>query len=84
MANMEDYQRPLTDLEHGDLPDLVGEAARFVLRGQDKREEHSTALGSANGIASTRDESLEKIVIEPTFSQGGEHEIRNDSYSCRG
>ncbi|MFC1927606.1 hypothetical protein ACFLW7_03420 [Chloroflexota bacterium] len=81
---MEDYRRPLVDQENGNSPDLVAKAVRFVLREQDKREEHLTVLGSANGIASTRDESLEKIVIEPTFSQGGEHEIRNDSYSCRG
>jgi len=53
----------------------VGEAARFVLREEDKREERLTVLESANGIASTRDESLEEIVIEPPFSQGGEHEI---------
>ena len=75
MANMEDYRRPRVDQEHGNSPDLVAEAARFVLREQDKREEHATVLDSASGIASTRDESLGKIVIEPTFSQGGEHEI---------
>ena len=75
MAKTEDYRRPLTDLEHRNLPDLATEAARFVLTEQNKLEERLTVLGSANGIASTGDESLEKIVIEPTFSQGGEHEI---------
>jgi hypothetical protein len=71
MATMEAYRRPLTDLEHGNLPDLVAKAVRFVLRAQDKREERLTVLQSASGIASTGDESLEKIMIEPTFSQGG-------------
>lgn len=72
MANIEIYRKkPLTDLEHGNLYDLVAKSVRFVLREEDKREERLTVLESASGIASTRDESLEEIMIEVTFSQGG-------------
>jgi hypothetical protein len=72
MADMEDCRTPLTDLEHGNLPDLAAEVVRFVLREQDKREERLSVLESASGIASTKDESPEKIMIGATFSQGGE------------
>jgi len=72
MANMEDRREQLMDSEHGNLPNLVAEAVRFVLTEQDKREEGSTVVESASGIASTRDESLEKIMIEATCSQGGQ------------
>jgi len=69
--NMEDYLRRLMDLKHGNLPDLVAEAVRFVLREQDKLEERLTVLERASGMASTKDELLEKIMIEAAFSQGG-------------
>jgi hypothetical protein len=72
MANMEDRRRPLVDLEHGNFPDLAAEAVRFVLREQDKLEERSTVLENASGVASTRDESPEKITIEVPFNKGGE------------
>jgi hypothetical protein len=72
MANMEDRRRPLMDLEHGNFPDLAAEAARFVLTEQDKREEGLTLLENASGVASTRDESPEKITIEVPFNKGGE------------
>jgi len=71
MANMEDYLRRLMDLKYGNLPDLVAEAVRFVLREQDKLEERLTVLERASGMASTKDELLEKIMIEAAFSQGG-------------
>ena len=71
MANMEDYLRRLMDLKHGNLPDLVAEAVRFILREQDKLEERLTVLERASGMASTKDELLEKIMIEAAFSQGG-------------
>lgn len=67
----EDHQKPLMDLEHGNLPDPVAEAVRFVLREQDKLEERLRILESASGIASPKDELLEKIMIEAVFSQGG-------------
>jgi hypothetical protein len=57
------------------LPDLAAEAVRFVLRDQRKREARVTVVESAIEIASAKDESPEKIVIETAFSQGGEHEI---------
>jgi len=69
--NMEDYLRRLMDLKHGNLPDLVAEAVRFVLREQDKLEERLTVLERASGMTSTKDELLEKIMIEAAFSQGG-------------
>jgi hypothetical protein len=72
MAIMEDRRRPLMALEHGNLPDLAAKAVRFVLREQDKREQRLTVSESASGTASTIDESLEKIMTEVTFSQGGE------------
>jgi hypothetical protein len=72
MADMEDCRTPVTDLEDGNLPDLAAEVVRFVLREQDKREERSTVLERAGGIASTKDDSLEQIMIGATFSQGGE------------
>ena len=71
MAIMEDRRRPLTDLEHGNLSDPVAKAVRFVLRDEDKREERLTVLESASGTASTTYESLERIMIKVTFSQGG-------------
>jgi serine O-acetyltransferase len=67
----EDHQKPLMDLEHGNLPDPVAEAVRFVLREQDKLEGRLRILESASGIASPKDELLEKIMIEAVFSQGG-------------
>ncbi len=56
MANMEDYRRPLTDLEHGNLPDLMAEAVGFALREQVKIEERLKTLENATGITSPRDE----------------------------
>jgi serine O-acetyltransferase len=66
-----DHREPLVDLEHGDLPDPVAEAIRFVLKEQDKLEERLRVLESASGIASPREELQEKLVIEAVFSQGG-------------
>ena len=68
----EDHQKPLMDLEHGDLPDPVAEAIRFVLTEQDKFEERLIRLESIGGIASPEDELREKRrKIEVGFSQGG-------------
>ena len=71
MANMEDCRKPLVDLEHGNLPDLVAGIPRFVLRERNKPEKRLTALERISGTASTTDKSMEKIVTEATFSQGG-------------
>jgi len=67
----EDHRKPPMDLEHGNLPDPVAEAVRFVLREQDKLEERLRILESASGIASPEDELQEKTMIEAVFSQGG-------------
>lgn len=68
----EDHQKPLMDLEHGDLPDPVAEAIRFVLTEQDKFEVRLRRLESIGGIASPEDELREKRrKIEVGFSQGG-------------
>lgn len=72
MAVMDDYRKPIMDLEHASSPDLVAEAVSFVLTEQDKREEHLTVLQSASAVASTKNERLDKIMINATFSQGGE------------
>jgi serine O-acetyltransferase len=72
MVNMEDRREPVMDLERGNLPDLVAEAVRFVLTERSKPEERLTVLESAGGVASPRDESLEKTITEATFSKGGE------------
>jgi serine O-acetyltransferase len=67
----DDHQEPLMNLEHGNLPDPVAEAVRFVLREQVKIEDRLKILESASGIASPRDELPEKIMVEAIFSQGG-------------
>jgi hypothetical protein len=71
MAATEDCRRPPTDWEHGNLPDLAAKAARPVLREEGEREERLRVSRSASGIASTEGESLDKIMIGATFSQGG-------------
>ena len=58
------------DLEHGNLPDPVAEAIRFVLKEQDKLEERLKNLESVTGITSPNDELQEKILLEAVFSQG--------------
>jgi serine O-acetyltransferase len=67
----DDHRKPFMDLEHGNLPDPVAEAVRFVLREQDKLDERLRILESDRGIASPTDELLEKIMVEAVFSQGG-------------
>ena len=71
MAIMEDRRKTLMELEHGNLPYLVAKFVRSVLSEENKREERLTVLESASRTASTTDESLERIMIEATFSQGG-------------
>ena len=66
-----DHRKPLMDLEHGNLPDPVAEAIRFVLKEQDKFEERLKNLESVAGITAANDELQEKILPEAVFSQGG-------------
>jgi len=68
---VEDRQKPLTDLEHGRLPDPVAEAIRLVLREQDKIQERLKRLESSSGIAVSKDELAERRKeIERDFSRG--------------
>lgn len=66
-----DHRKPLTDLEHGNLPDPVAEAVRFILKEQDKLEERLRILESAGGTGSRIAESQEKLMVGAVFSQGG-------------
>lgn len=65
-----DQRQPLVDLEHGNLPDPVAEAVRFILREQDKLEERLRILEIASGVPTPADELLEKVMVEAVFSQG--------------
>ncbi len=65
-----DHQKPRMDLEHGNLPDPVAEAIRFVLKEQDKLEERLKNLENVTGVTSANDELQEKILPEAVFSQG--------------
>jgi serine O-acetyltransferase len=66
-----DHRKPLMDLEHGNLPDPVAEAIRFVLKEQDKLGERLKNLESVTEITAANDELQEKILPEAVFSQGG-------------
>ena len=69
---VEDRHKPLTDLEHGKLPDPVAEVIRLVLREQDKLEERLERLEGSIGVVVAKDELREirrEMVRE--FSQGG-------------
>jgi serine O-acetyltransferase len=68
---VEDHRKPFMDLEHGNLPDPVAEAIRFVLGNQDRLEERLRKLEGAAGIVPPKDELLEKLMIEAVFSEGG-------------
>ncbi len=68
---VEDRHQPLTDLEHGKLPDPVAEAIRLVLKEQDKLEERLKKLEGLSGLIVPEDELRDKrreIVKE--FNQG--------------
>jgi len=69
---VEDHRKPLSDLEHGRLPDPVAEAIRLVLKEQEKLEERLKKIESLSGLVAPEDElkdKRQKIVRE--FSQGG-------------
>jgi len=69
---VKDRHKPLTDLEHGKLPDPVAEAIRLVLREQDKLEERLRRLESSSGLVIPEDELRDKREeIVRKFSQGG-------------
>ena len=69
---VEDHHKPLTDLEHGKLPDPVAEAVRLILREQEKLGGRLKRLESLSGLIVPEDELRDKkreLVRE--FSQGG-------------
>jgi serine O-acetyltransferase len=64
--------KPVTDLEHGKLPDPVAEAIRLVLKEQDNLEDRLKKLEVACGLLTPQDELEEKRQeIEKDFVQGG-------------
>ncbi len=67
-----DGLKPLSELDHGKLPDPVAEAIRLVLREQDKLEERLKMLESLNGLIVPKDElgDMRREVVK-AFSQGG-------------
>ena len=73
---VENRHKPLTDLEHGKLPNPVAEAVRLILRKQEKLGGHLKRLENLSGIVTSENEFRDRrkgIVRE--FSQGGEYEI---------
>jgi len=67
---VKDRREPITELEHGKLPDPVAEAIRLVLKEQDKLEERLKKLESSSGIAHRQDRlKKSKRIIEREFSQ---------------
>ena len=67
-----DGLKPLSELDHGKLPDPVAEAIRLVLREQEKLVERLQRLESLSGLAVPEDKLKDRrreIVKE--FSQGG-------------
>ena len=69
---VEDGYKPLTDLEHGKLPDPVAEAIRLVLREQERIQERLARLENSSGIVAPKDKFRDRrreIVRE--FNQGG-------------
>ena len=67
---VEDRHKPLSDLEHGKLPDPVAEAIRFALGEQKELGRRLKRLESISGIANGGDGSRETAGIISQFSQG--------------
>ena len=68
----EDHKKTIMNLEHGDLPDPVAGAIKFVLQEQDRLEERLKRLESINELPVLEGGDLrEKEMIEVVFSHGG-------------
>ena len=70
---VEDHHEPLAELEHGNLPDPVAEAVRFVLREQNQIEKRLKQLEDVSGLTAPEDQLVEirrEVVKEFEFSQG--------------
>ncbi|TET17508.1 MAG: serine O-acetyltransferase [Dehalococcoidia bacterium] len=57
---IEDRHKPLSDLEHGKLPDPVAEAIRLVLEDQERLGERLERLESLSGLVAPEDELRER------------------------
>jgi serine O-acetyltransferase len=69
---VEDGQNPLTDLEHGKLPDPIAEAIKFVLGEQEELGGRLERLESLSGLAVPKDELRDrKKGFVKGFSLGG-------------
>jgi serine O-acetyltransferase len=70
---VDEKRKPLTDLEHGNLPDPVAEAVRLILAEQQKLEERLEKLETSSGVAVPQDELRHRIrEIIKEFSQEAE------------
>jgi serine O-acetyltransferase len=70
---VDETRPPLTDLEHGNLPDPVAEAVRLILAEQQKLEERLEKLETSSGVAVPQDELRDRIrEIIKEFSQEAE------------
>jgi len=70
---VDEHRKPLTDLEHGKLPDPVAEAVRLILAEQQKLEERLEKLETSSGVTVPQDELRDRIrEIMKEFSQEAE------------
>lgn len=67
---VEDRHKPITDLEHGELPDPVTEALKRVLKRQDKLEARLQRLESPDSPADSQGELEIKNTIKQRSQQG--------------
>jgi len=58
---VDEHRKPLTDLEHGKLPDPVAEAVRLILAEQQKLEERLEKLETSSGVIVPQDELRDRI-----------------------
>ncbi len=58
---VDEHRKPLTDLEHGKLPDPVAEAVRLILAEQQKLEERLEKLETSSGVTVPQDELRDRI-----------------------
>jgi serine O-acetyltransferase len=70
---VEDRHKPILDLEHGNLPDPVAEAIRFVIRRNDILKERLERLEESFGVFAGAEDLLEqrKELIEDFFQGSG-------------
>ncbi|MES0278700.1 MAG: serine O-acetyltransferase [Dehalococcoidales bacterium] len=58
---VDEHRKPLTDLEHGKLPDPVAEAVRLILAEQQKLGERLEKLETSSGVTVPQDELRDRI-----------------------